>query len=105
MYIFIWSQVKYGIMLEKLFSIWMLAIQKPMQGALKEKTIILTCFSGTVIVAVLGNWFLGTALIQECRQSPAYSPVYPNASIISPSRKNEKVFKNMDIFFFHLNQG
>lgn len=76
-----------------------------MQGALKDKTIILTCFWGTMIVAMLGNWFLGTALTQELRQSPAYNPVYLNAHIISLSRKNRKVFKNVDKILFHLNQG
>lgn len=76
-----------------------------MQGALKEKTNILTCFCSTVVVAMLGNWVLGTALTQQCRQSPAYSPVYLNISIISLSRKNKKAFKNMDKILFCLNRG
>lgn len=38
---------------------------------------------------------LGTALTQECRQSPAYSPIYLTTHIISLSRKNEKVFENI----------
>lgn len=33
---------------------------------------------------------VGAALTQECRQSPAYSPVYLNSCIISLSRKKQK---------------
>lgn len=54
-----------------------------------------------MIVAMLGNWFLGTELTQEFKQSPTYNPVYLNVHIISLSKKNKKVFKNVDRILFH----
>lgn len=75
-----------------------------MKGVLKEKNIILTCLSRIMVAAMLGNWFLETALSSQCNHSAAYSPIYLNASIISLSKKKKEVFKTVDKIIFHLNQ-
>lgn len=49
-------------------------------------------FLCTMVVAMLGNSFLGTALTHDFRQSHAYNPVYLNVHIICLSKKNKKVF-------------
>lgn len=65
-----------------------------MQGALKEKTIILTCFCGTMVVLCLETVF-GDCIDTGVQAESAYSPIYLTTHIISLSRKNKKVFKNI----------
>lgn len=46
----------------KVIELLKFARHKPMKGMLKEKTFFFTCLSCTMVAAMLGNWFLGTAL-------------------------------------------